>query len=75
MNTSNASIGNGGTLIRGVTKAPLNAKTRRNEEARGKFTPRSFSMQFKLPSFLRSEAVGRDGAKLPGFENVELSQV
>ena len=30
-------------------------------------------MRFKLPRFLRSEAVGRDRAQLPGFETIELT--
>src|SRR5437773_12519372 len=43
--------------------------------ARGNSPRVFFSMRFKLPRFLRSEAVGRDRAQLPGFETIELSQV
>src|SRR5205823_12713165 len=75
MNTSSSSIGNGVMLIRGATKVQLNAQACRNQE-RGAIRPAFFfSMRFKLPRFLRSEAVGRDRAQLPGFETIELSQV
>ena len=74
MNTSSSSIGNGVMLIRGAINVQLNAQACRNQE-RGAIRRVFFSMRFKLPRFLRSEAVGRDRAQLPGFETIELSQV